>query len=818
MLKLFKSCFGFFKPKRAEFLLILISMLLFAAVFVPEFVKSSIVNDSGQDRLRILWSFSPLLVLGVSIGAGLGTFQRNELVKNFWFVSSVILILFFCGFLLYRENLLFRMPTVQRLPTDLSPLAGSRIWEGWLLCFFGTIGAWILTKSVFVVIGFASRKFEIAALTRQRLLVGVALVLFVCLTARNILDKNDVRFGEINLNEYPALQLLIGFAVALVGVALPAWAIRKIGGWWALLISVIYMGSLAGISSSFVELQVQFLIGFSGLCFSGVVVALTSYRGLQESGETPNSARGLWGFGSLTVALLTAAVLWNFSFSALFFGGSKRFELARQLKTFSTKKGVESQFSIWNPGLFSLGPAQVHSVIEFRPNADIACLRTFAKSTDQFIFNFDNVNPEIETTHIRNVSKVYGSISNSRVTFQQLEDIVNTSGSYSITNCQFVESSDVATSRQPKLIGYPSVGTIYLSDIPVHETARFLEYIDEKQFAGRVYIGFSGENQLSERDWRQIIERSEYFPITVYQLPPQKIIDQAIKHDPRSQLILRGISSLDRAYWNVVVNTQFSVQIHSPSSSDDLEMFWEAAFASRGSGWAVGVFQQMDDRRLGTDLLEISKQHHWIFEADVNGDPSGALIPLSPGCIDQVSKLTELKSLSLDVRWLQSLRDYDGRDIPRPQDISTLENLTKLKRLDLPSGLWAVNYAFLRKMPGLEELQFDVFVDGSKNVNFGFRAADCPNLKSLVLFGKPPRALALEIAKLPKLESVKLIDIDKTLMQAGQREMIQKAIGKDISLTIVSFEEDRPDVPVVFSEHVEKVREAIRKKYLSDDD
>lgn len=76
----------------------------------------------------------------------------------------------------------------------------------------------------------------------------------------------------------------------------------------------------------------------------------------------------------------------------------------------------------------------------------------------------------------------------------------------------------------------------------------------------------------------------------------------------------------------------------------------------------------------------MTRKYHWIFDEGDNGEPTGTLIPLGVPNFHRVSKLTKL-----------------------------------------------------------EHLQFDVFVDGSKKVNFGFRAIDFQNLKSLVLFGSLPR-------------------------------------------------------------------------------
>ena len=246
MRKLFNSCLGFIKPKRGEVLLILISMLLFAAVIIPELISMSL--PYGQTRERDWWSFSLLLMLGVSIGAGLGTFSWNDMRRDRWFSISVILVLFFCGYLLYRENHLFRATNYREsLNRVLTPTPTSWALQGWLLCLFGTFGAWAITKSVFVVVESVRRRFNLEALTRQRLMIGIAVVLFLFLTARNIMGKSDVQLGEFNWRFHPVFQFLIGVGVVLVGAALPAWGISKIRDGWALLISIVYLGSIAGL-------------------------------------------------------------------------------------------------------------------------------------------------------------------------------------------------------------------------------------------------------------------------------------------------------------------------------------------------------------------------------------------------------------------------------------------------------------------------------------------------------------------------------------------------------------------------------------------
>lgn len=123
----------------------------------------------------------------------------------------------------------------------------------------------------------------------------------------------------------------------------------------------------------------------------------------------------------------------------------------------------------------------------------------------------------------------------------------------------------------------------------------------------------------------------------------------------------------------------------------------------------------------------------------------------------------------------------------------------------------------MSQLTELEHLQFDVFANGNKNVDFGFLATSCPNLKSLVLIGQPSKSMAIEISKLPKLESLKVIDVDLSLFSAALIEQLQTVVGPEIAVEVVEYADDQPDVPADFRKHLEAVRESIREKYLGDE-
>ena len=520
--------------------------------------------------------------------------------------------------------------------------------------------------------------------------------------------------------------------------------------------------------------------------------------------------------------MVAAVVQWNFNGQALAFGGADRIELARRLKKVSTGGDVDAAFEVWN-GRWLSGQGQVFVSADVRLKDDAAddCLTDLADSTNDHQLILANLNPNVKTTHLKGVSKQFVSISNSHVSIQQLSDLLN-GASYDILN-----NITIAESESKGMLGN-------LSNIHVHgtrpgETAKLLKAFDKTKFKGRVTIqqvrvseellpGNAPEEepaveQLNADDWKQIFECGQFFEISVYRKPSKEAMEYA-KAKFLGQGVFLSASTNDSEFWDLVCNTQVSQSMSLPSSKEPIEKFFDAVFASHGELWASRVFNELFIGSSDIKNFVFTEDSPWVFKRNQEGTPTGMLLPGNEVFINRVSEFVDLEVLSLDVRWLQSLQKIADSRIPLSSDVSPLGNLTKLKRLDMPLGFWGRDYSFLGQLPDLEHLQFDVMADGSKNIVFGFKAANCPSLKSLVLVGKPSKAMAIEIGKLPNLKSLKVLDVNQSLVTPKSISQLQAAIGAGVELTVVVADEERPSVPEEFAKHLEKIRSGIRKKYL----
>ena len=822
LLGLLKSVIKFVLPKRGEIPLIVLGLFLLVVLLIPDFVMSSALGR----RVGGWFEFSPVLMFCISIAAALGTFGWRELKRCRWFVVSIVAVMGFSVLLLYREGILFGVKNdlyQNSQGKTVNPVLA-------LAVIFGTLPVvFLVTRLFFGLVGYVQRRFRLTDMTRQKLMIAVAIVLFICLTVRNVLIHNNLSLGT-GMFRGPVYQSFESAIAVLLVVIVPAWLINRIRGWVGLLIGGSYLAVIVGFSGSFITMQAQMVLAVFSIFFAILFSSLTSYLGLLESqsnelgdSSEPSASPVQWAFWSvliLVIAIAATFVQWNYNGQALAFGGDDRLKLARQLKKISTNSDLNAQTQIWN----SNGPAGsvfVSVGLELSDNAKANCLSEFSDQINEYQLHLSNLNPSVETSSLKTLSKQYISISDSLVTCQQLSDV--------ISGANYVTLNGISIEEPFEMGSLGNMASINTSKTRSGEIAKLLQAIDETKFKGRVTIyqhfdqtsSKTGEkptpDKLNEDDWIQILESSRSFEIYVYRPLSKQAIAHAIKKDVDRKLYVNAEWS-ESEFWDVICNTRISTGMPSSFTADSIERFFNAVFASRGEQWASRMFNDLFVQPGEAESFIFGSDSNWVFQRNQQGSPTAMLLPGNDTFIEQVCELSDLEILSLDVRWLQSLQRIADNSAPTSRDVSALGKLAKLKRLDMPVGFWGRDYAFLGQLPDLEHLQFDVMADGSKNVIFGFKAANCPNLKTMVLIGQPSKAMAIEIGKLPKLETLKVLDVNQSLATAKSVSQLQAAIGPSVELTIVVADEERPRVPEEFVEHLKKVRSQIRKKYLSDED
>ena len=145
-------------------------------------------------------------------------------------------------------------------------------------------------------------------------------------------------------------------------------------------------------------------------------------------------------------------------------------------------------------------------------------------------------------------------------------------------------------------------------------------------------------------------------------------------------------------------------------------------------------------------------KYHWAVEFEEEGDViTSFYCPfLDVVMLPQVSKLTELKELSLENEWLPAARGSAELVRGPSVDFSDLGALVDLQRLVLPQNVSVASLRFLSKLKQLEHLQVDLNLPvGTGGLNpLGFLAKYLPRIRSMVLFGNPSNFMTTELAKL----------------------------------------------------------------------
>ena len=221
----------------------------------------------------------------------------------------------------------------------------------------------------------------------------------------------------------------------------------------------------------------------------------------------------------------------------------------------------------------------------------------------------------------------------------------------------------------------------------------------------------------------------------------------------------------------------------------------------RKFNWAYGNESAAETDAIHKLYLPLS---HMVREKDI-----GKLCP-------------ELEVLSLDIAWLpfgetQNILQqlYQGNNGIGLK----LSSLAKLEQLYLPEGMPIPDFRFLKDLASLRHLQIDLSSNSLAQGGGQFSAATLPSLESLTLFYEPDRFLVNELAKLPSLKKITIVD-RASLIDAVEfktlREQLKRKLGGQVEVQIIAAADVAQTIPEDFKQHAKKVRQQIREKYLSE--
>lgn len=719
----------------------------------------------------------------------------------------------------------------------------------------------LLAWGVSAGIGLFGRKMEgRIKVKRTRIVIVGAVVLFAISVILRVVQIGDGLFFSSRLSffSFPSVWMLLPILLA----SLPVCLIQKIRGVWALsgfvavflLAIMLLIISAMGLSTSDdVELAVDSTLIYSFLfLMMALLLRQTQDRAIdpeaeQQSQVVPHQWISVWGIiPSVMLPALLFLTLWLDPVTLIFWNGSERWQVARDIRKLDTIPGTHTRFDTI-PGWLSssLGGFMVERVdmeVVFSPDTPANYFDTLPElQNNQLWLTIKNIQPHIDTTRLGRSQKpprFRVAISGGTITGKQFHDLVQGSD-----RSWFEKVAVVPGSESPQVT---QAGQIRLSDFGPGEVARVIECLS----AGSVGQLSISDCKLSQQDCSALFQLGRTTPVDLH-ISRQSGGD--VDHSerfaslgsdivrigqqyPDSQVTVTCNSGFftDQQRWELLLNTEIGIEIdgiagagpfsltrgeHDPVSR---QRFWDSIFlVNRLSQVTLRRVRLAIDRssptfNFPTDCIN----HHWAYGSrEIKPDKIEALFlpQFEPWQIDQVGKMTSLKNLSLDYTWLPAFslptRSKAPTELfPTRVDLGPIQRLVNLERLVLPVNLKVEDFSFLQRLKKLQHLQFDCGVQDKVPLT----AKQCPRLESVRLFGSPSPGLLQELAKIKTLDKVTMVQWPwYNFIAQGDRQKARRLLPPRVELKFLPWE-NAGDVPQAFNDHCRQVRRDLRQKYLDD--
>ena len=204
---------------------------------------------------------------------------------------------------------------------------------------------------------------------------------------------------------------------------------------------------------------------------------------------------------------------------------------------------------------------------------------------------------------------------------------------------------------------------------------------------------------------------------------------------------------------------------------------------------------------------------HMVYNRQNPGEPENVeklfLDVLRADTMLATIPIPELKELSLDYRWLDGLDvHYRIHESRCTLSGAFLYQVPNLESLILPPTCQIDLFDSLQILPRLKHFQGD----GDWGSNSEMVTND-HGLETLTLFSVPPKIALQQIARLPRLRRLVLVDQKGRYADEPSRQELMSLFPESVEVRILSADQLPLDIPKDFQQHVERVRAELIQTY-----
>ena len=393
------------------------------------------------------------------------------------------------------------------------------------------------------------------------------------------------------------------------------------------------------------------------------------------------------------------------------------------------------------------------------------------------------------------------------------------------TTCVSIFSGE-ATSKQLKELSVASTTLTIAGDVdlpdncqPGDEITSWVSFLGEGEYRPlaaflRNNLNVNGlqimiSSELKIEDWNAIVDVSQNRPVMILKA----------NNIPKELLNSPELVEADSRPWT---NITIQLQLHEPhglktlkgllelAEKKDLNLTgfwileektkWGISFLLNGKGTTpdMTVLDQIPKE----EFLATAKESGWIYEESDAGDPLAIWLPDSSLIPLFENELKGHKTLRLDVRGLNGSVAV-GSVLCESNDLMKLPGL---ENLFLPTGVQFDHLGFLGKLPNLKRLQIHTQDRTVQTVGGGFE--QCKTLEELILFGTPDAKTIAELASLKKLKRLHLVDDELGFTTEEEKATLKKQLP-NVAISFIDPDNFEPFVSDAWQQNLKEVRKRV---------
>ena len=788
-----------FIPNQTDTVLVVCSWLLFVSLASSVFVARNPVAGFGVEY----WA-APLIVSIAACFAGLATAiawgRRSKSLSRIIGGTSIFsAIVFSIVALLHSESGTFRFgPDMYAVPFGLTGILAASL-----------IGTFVAILLVTLFLRLTPKFFSqviFRHLTRHQMLISLTVLLLIVGVAQNIYFPKGEWLNYLG-SEF-VVTSIFWTIMFLLAVFWPGWAICARSSWWVVLLALLPMLGLNICLAVYVTINQAFaLIALSVSSLSGGVVFVGTLFAVREKPAAKRSQKrtmvcpSVWSIVPLAICIGGGGTLvmidqtYKLEFLLRPFAQID-WEAAKLARKIERDSGgwVRMEFNGWQNFYwckFNLTtPAEV-----------LDCI----KEIDYAVIYFNNLNPKIDTSLIRGISKrVF--VTGGTITPQQLADLAE--------ECSHLSLTDIGVEATGEKVSLNSTAKFYVFPSQPGQIKNLLDSIES--FGELQMISIIGP--IVPEDWPAVINASQKTKVQV-----QGALDEGGLN--LNDELLKSMKGIRIPVYFPMAKYNNALEFFLRSDATlcaqavcfdgmSQQQVWDFLFAKSGEVSRENFANWWISRPNTDSLQEQANRFHWAFGWDEGGAITELLIPVDDGKFE-IDDLAELKTLSFDQSWLSAedidaTREFNGIKID-------LANLRKLERLYFStSGVEEIigsrDLSVLASLSELKHLQSPC-VDSSDRPLRGFDALG--GLESLTLFGIPSKSVIREVSTLKKLQVLNVVDLNELQPNSEWLTAVQNGLpGVDVRL--VKKIDWKPDMPPSFRKHLDEKKKELRKKLLEE--